>query len=146
MAAAVRSSSTRQHLALKLLTLLLFFVLMKGLLPKNSYEEFQTVNLHLGKEIVAPRIPASTLSIQPRTSSHHNETLSARVKAVRALKILQYYCIASLTILISGDVSSNPGWCDPRLQKPGLKIAQLNIRSLPKHIEELKILTTGKPV
>ena len=43
---------------------------------------------------------------------------------------MQYTYIASLMISLSGDVATNPGWCDPRLSKPGLKIGHLNVRSL----------------
>ena len=48
-------------------------------------------------------------------------------------------------VLLAGDVSPNPGWSDSRLLKPGLKIGHLNIRSLPRHIDELKILLQENP-
>ena len=50
-----------------------------------------------------------------------------------------------ILILLSGDVSPNPGWINSSLQKPGLKIGHLNIRSLPKHLDELRIFLQDNP-
>ena len=56
--------------------------------------------------------------------------LKLRLKAIRAMKLLQYSSTAILSILLSGDVCPNPRWINSSLQKPGLKIGHLNIRSL----------------
>ena len=72
--------------------------------------------------------------------------ISCSNKLIKSLKIVQYTCVASLIVIsLSGDVATNPGWCDPRLSKPGLKIGHLNVRSLPKYLDELKILLHENP-
>ena len=48
-------------------------------------------------------------------------------------------------VLLSGDVCPNPGWSYANLNRPGLKIGHLNICSLPKHMDELKILLYDNP-
>lgn len=58
----------------------------------------------------------------------------------RAILVFQ----ASL-LLLSGDICPNPGWAYSVLNSPGLKIAHLNIRSLPKHLDEFKILMADNP-
>ena len=52
--------------------------------------------------------------------------------------------MASL-LLLSADICPNPGWTYSVLNSPGLKIAHLNIRSLPKHLDEFKILMADNP-
>ena len=78
--------------------------------------------------------------------SHNNgDRFQPRLKAIRAMKLLQYSSTAILLILLPGDVFPNPGWINSSLQKPGLKIGHLNIRSLSEHLDELRIFLRDNP-
>ena len=59
-------------------------------------------------------------------------------------KIAQYTSLAVL-LLQTGDVAPNPGWSYSAVNRPGLKVTHLNIRNLPKHLDELKILLHDNP-
>ena len=107
-----------------------------GLVLSNYFE---VVDLHLGKESATTRAPNYILKHRSLHSHNGSDRFQPRLKAIRAMKLLQYSSTAIPLILLSGDVSPNPGWINSSLQKPGLKIGHLNIRSLPKHLDELRI-------
>ena len=141
---------TRLHKALRifrsnLLIQVLFLVLFKNLLLRTNNDDFGVVEFHLGKELATTR--ASNYILKHRSLHSHNgsDRFQPRLKAIRAMNILQYSSTAMLLILLSGDVSPNPGWINSSLQKPGLKIGHLNIRSLPKHLDELRIFLQENP-
>ena len=48
-------------------------------------------------------------------------------------------------LLAAGDISPNPGWTYSSLNSAVLKVGHLNIRSLPKHLDELKIFLQDNP-
>ena len=64
---------------------------------------------------------------------------------------MEIVLLAAFLVLLSGDVMTSPGPSHNTgdvptfLQKPGLKTAHLNIRSLPKHLDELKIFLLDHP-
>ena len=141
---------TRLHKALRifrsnLLIQVLFLVLFKNLLLRTNKDDFGVVDFHLGKELATTR--ASNYILKHRSLHSHNgsDRFQPRLKAIRAMNLLQYSSTAMLLILLSGDVSPNPGWINSSLQKPGLKIGHLNIRSLPKHLDELRIFLQENP-
>ena len=59
-------------------------------------------------------------------------------------KLVQYFSLAAL-LLLAGDICPNLGWTYPVVNSPGLKIVNLNIRSLPKHLDEFEILMNDNP-
>lgn len=65
--------------------------------------------------------------------------ISASMKLAELSRLVQYRSLASL-LLLSADICPNTGWAYSVLNSPGHKIAHLNIRSLPKHLNEFKIL------
>jgi hypothetical protein len=71
-----------------------------------------------------------------------NPTLS--FKAMKLIRLLQYGSVATL-LLAAGDISPNPGWIYPSINGAGRKVGHLNIRSLPMHLDELKILLQDNP-
>ena len=76
------------------------------------------------------------------------DTRSKTSLAIRLMKTLQLtqYCFLAVLVLLAGDIEPNPGWNRPALsQQPGLKIAHLNIRSLPGHLDEFRILMKDNP-
>ena len=82
--------------------------------------------------------------LQTTRTTRMADSVSARLKATKTLKLIQFFSVA-LLIILSGDVSPNPGWSSSKLQQPGLKVAHLNIRSLPKHLDELRLLLQENP-
>lgn len=143
MAAVARSRSAPSFISRKLVMLLLVVTAIRGPLTKISQDYVITNRFHLGQSLAAPKIPQDPTGLQTR--SHHGSLSSTRTKALNILKTIHYCSIASLMVLFSGDVCPNPGWCHANLNRPGLKIGHLNIRSLPKHIDELKILLHDNP-
>lgn len=72
--------------------------------------------------------------LQVRSSPSQVTWLST--KLIKIIKLMQHITLAAL-ILVADDVSPNPGWTYSALNQTGLKIAQLNVRSLPKRLEYL---------
>ena len=66
------------------------------------------------------------------------------MKLAELYRLVQYWSLASL-LFLSGDICPNPGGTYSVLNSPGLKIAHLNIRSLPKHLDGFKILMADNP-
>ena len=66
------------------------------------------------------------------------------LRLTKVCQLIQYGSLAAL-VLLAGDVSPNPGWIQAVLNQPRLKIAHLNIRSLPKHLDEFRILMQDNP-
>ena len=124
---------------------LLMEVLFKSLLLRTNKDDFGVVDLHLGKELAKTR--AANYILKHRSLHSHNgsDRFQPRLNAIRAMKLLQYSSTAILLILLSGDLSPNPGWINSSLQKPGLKIGHLNIRSLPKYLDDLRIFLRDNP-
>ena len=58
-----------------------------------------------------------------------------RIKMAKVCQLVECCSLAAL-VLLSGDVSPNPGWNQPILNSPGMKIAHLNVRSLSQHFDE----------
>ena len=71
--------------------------------------------------------------------------LAMSTKLVKITKFIQYNALAALT-LVSGDLSPNTGWTYSAFSKNGLKLAHLNVRNLPKHLDEFKILMNDNPL
>ena len=71
-------------------------------------------------------------------------TISTKMKLAKLSRLVQYWSLASL-LLLSGDIFPNPGWASSVMNSRGLKIAHLNIRSLPKHLDEFKIFMAVNP-
>ena len=130
----------------KLLMQVLFLVLFKGLLLQANREDFGVVDLHLGKELATIRAPNNILKHPSFHSRNGSDHCLPGLVPIRAMKLFQYSSTVMLLILLSGNVSSNPGWINPSLQTPGLKIGHLNIRSLPKHLYELRIFLQDNPL
>lgn len=95
--------------------------------------------LHLGKSLAAPKIPIDWTKLQAALTAQH------RLQDQRRLEFSTSFSFASHAILLSGEVYPNRGWCHANLNRFGLKIGHLNIRSLPKHLGELKILLKNNP-
>ena len=74
-----------------------------------------------------------------RRTNTKNDPIQGSRKLILISKIAQYTSLAVL-LLQAGDVAPNPGWSCSAVNRPGLKVTHLNIRSLPKHLDELKIL------
>ena len=77
--------------------------------------------------------------------------IASLAKYLTAINFGEIALLATYLVLLSGKVMTNPGPSHYRgdvptfLQKPGLKTAHLNIGSLPKHFDELKILLLDCP-
>ena len=142
MAATTRPRRAPAFISRKLVMLLLVVTAIRGPITRISQDYDYANRFHLGQNLAAPKVPKDPTGLQIRS---HRESSSTRVKALDILRTIHYCSIASLMVLLSGDVSPNPGWCHVNLNRPGLKIGQLNIRSLPKHINELKILLLDNP-
>lgn len=124
----------------KILTFYLCYIILNGLISfESSKRDTGARLLFVGKILSSPEIPIVTSQTKQR-----HACLPTSIKIIKIAKILQYYSMAML-VLLAGDISPNPGWNYPVLNRPGLKIAQLNIRSLPKHFDELKILLYENP-
>ena len=146
--ATARGFRAPRHFRQKLLIQVLFLIILAGTLPGNSSEESSSINLHLGKQSTVIRIsnPSLAYRLSPiRPSRRPDDLFFPALRLAKALKIIQYCSAASLVILLSGDVSPNPGWSNSTLLKSGLKIGHLNVRSLPKHLDELKIMLLENP-
>ena len=141
MAALTRNQSAPYCLSTKLLVFDLYLNVLRCLFSRNSIAEIENIKFHAGKDLSKPRVPSSS---QAPRNAIMADSVSARVKATKTLKPIQF-CSAALLIILSGDVCPNPGWCNSGLQQPGLKVAHLNIRSLPKHLDELRILVQENP-
>ena len=128
-----------------LLIQVLFLVLFKNLFLRTNKDDFGVVDLHLGKELATTRAPNYILKHRSLHSHNGSDRFQSRLKAIRSMNLLQYSSTAILLIILSGDVSPNPGWINSSLQRPGLKIGHLNIRSLPKHLDELRIFLRENP-
>ena len=128
-----------------LLIHVLFLVLFKNLLLRTNKDDFGVIDLHLSKELAITRAPNYILKHRSLHSHNGSDRFQSRLKAIRSMNLLQYSSTAILLIILSGDVSPNPGWINSSLQRPGLKIGHLNIRSLPKHLDELRIFLRENP-
>ena len=102
---------------------------------RTNKDDFGVVDLHLGKELATTRAPNYILKHRSLHSHNGSDRFQPGLKAIRAMNLLQYSTTAILLILLSGDVSPNPG----------LKIGHLNIRSLPKQLDELRIFLRENP-
>lgn len=141
MAATTRPQRAPAFISRKLVVLLLVVTAIRGPITRISQDYHYANRFHLGQNLAAPKVPKDPTGLQ----SHRESSSSTRVKALNILRTIHYCSIASLMVLLSGDVCPNPGWCHANLNTPGLKIGHLNIRSLPKHIDELKILLLDNP-
>ena len=134
-----------RHLSIarELVMLLLVVIAIRGPLTSISQNYDISNRFHLGQSLAAPKVPKDPSGQQVR--SHCGNLSSTRAKVSNNLKTIHYCSIASLMVLLSGDVCPNPGWSYENLNRPGLKIGHLNIRSLPKHMDELKIPLHDNP-
>ena len=64
--------------------------------------------------------------------------------AMKLIRLLEYGSFATL-LLAAGDISPNPSWTYLSINGAGLNISHLNIQSLPKHLDELKIFLQDNP-
>ena len=117
------------------------YILFSGLSPQIACNVMNNISnsFYAGKTLSIPQLSSTQLKAKIKTT----ET-SASMKLAKLSRLVQYWSLASL-ILLSGDICPNPGWTYSLLNSPGLKIAHLNIRSLPKHLDELKILMADNP-
>ena len=144
MATVARLHRAPQYFKVKLVFQLLFLITLKGLSSDNYKDPYSSNKLYMGKDLSTPRVSGN---LQGRRASIRRSTdsLTPRAKVLKTLTILHYCSVSALAILLSGDVCPNPGWTYTTLNRPGLKIGHLNIRSLPKHLDELKILLQDNP-
>ena len=146
MAARARPRHARHlFIARELVMLLLVVIAIRGPLTSISQNYDISNRFHLGQSLAAPKVPKDPSGQQVR--SHCGNLSSTRAKVSNILKTIHYCSVASLIVLLSGDVCPNPGWSYANLNRPGLKIGHLNIHmySLPKHMDELKILLHDNP-
>ena len=102
---------------------------------------FISSSLYVGKILTTIEISTTSSEIKYKYKPT-NTALST--KLIKISKLIQYITMAAL-ILAAGDVSSNPGWTYSAVDQTGLKIAHLNVRSLPRHFDEFKILMNDNP-
>ena len=88
----------------------LFLVLFKSLLLRTNNEDLGVVDVHLSIELATTRAPNYILKLRSLRSHNSNDRFQPRLKALRVMKLLQYSSTAMILILLSGDVSPNPGW------------------------------------
>ena len=145
MAVLIRLYNALHNFRSTLPVQVLFLVLLKSLLLRTNNEDLGVADVHLSIELATTRAPNCILKHRSLRSHNDNDRFQPRLKALTTMKLLQYSSTAMVLILLSGDVSPNPGWINSSLQKPGLKIGYLNIRSLPKHLDELRIFLQDNP-
>ena len=117
------------------------YILIRGLSPQIASNDLNNISnsFYPGKTISAPQLSSTLLKAKNKTTK-----ISASMKLVKLSRLVQYWYLASL-LLLWGDICPNPGWAYSVLNSPGLKIAHLNTRSLPKHLDEFKILVADNP-
>ena len=117
------------------------YILIRGLSPQIASNDLNNISnsFYAGKTTSTPQLSSTLLKAKNKTTE-----ISASMKLAKLSRLVQYWSLASL-LLVSGDFCPNPGLAYSVLNSPGLKIAHLNIRSLPKHIDEFKILMADNP-
>ena len=98
-------------------------------------------SLYVGKILTTIEI---TTASDVNKNKYKSTNMAMSTKLIKACKLIQYSILAAL-IIAAGDVSPNPGWTCSALNQKGLKIAHLNVRSLPRHFDEFKILMHDNP-
>ena len=118
------------------------YFLIRGLSPPTASNDLNNVSnsFYAGKIISSPQLSSTLLKAKNKTTE-----ISTTMKLAKLFRLVQYWSLASL-LLLSGDICPNPGWASSVLNSCGLKIAHLNIRSLPKHLDEFKIFMTVNPL
>ena len=112
-------------------------------------QDSRIVNVFIASALTIKHFPARN-SCNSRKYVKRTKIASS-AKCLTAINIGKIALLAAYLVLLSGDAMINPGPSHYTgdvptfLQKPGLKTAHLNIRSLPKHLDELKILLLDHP-
>lgn len=119
----------------------LFYILLRGLQPVETSERTGGISCLFS---VAKSLARVELSTTTRRVTTKLPKVPFQFKLSKACQLMKYCSLAAL-ILLAGDISPNPGWNQPVLNKPGLKISHLNIRSLPAHFDEFRILMHDNP-
>ena len=119
----------------------LFYILLRGLMPVETA-------IRTGSISCSFSISKSQTRVELLTTARRVVTKSTKIplplKLSRVCHLVKYCSLAAL-ILLAGDVSPNPGWNQPVLNQPGLNVGHLNIRSLPGHLDEFRILMHNNP-
>ena len=138
MAAVPRKNRGWQRLCIFCIS----YILIRGLSPQIASNDLNNISnsFYAGKTTSTPQLLSSTLL----KAKNKTTEISASMKLAKLPRLVQYWSLASL-LLLSGDICPNPGWAYSALNSTGLKIAHLNIQSLPKHLDEFKILMADNP-
>ena len=117
------------------------YILISGLSPQITSNDLNNISnsFYAGKATSTPQLSSTLLKAKNKATE-----IPASMKLAKLSRLVQYWSLTSL-LLLSGDICPNPGWAYPVLNSPGLKIAHLNIRSLPKHLDEFAILMADNP-
>ena len=108
MAETARPRCAPTFISCNLVMLLLVLTTMKGPLTRKTQDLDTSNRFRLGKSLAAPKIPKDWTKLQAR-SRLSKPTPPPRAKAFKVLKVIQFCSIASLAILLSGDVCPNHG-------------------------------------
>ena len=123
-----------------------FYIILRGLIPQESSLRTEGISCSssMNYSLCEPFYSHRVLNDKTPNEARTCEDSVAINKFTKIRQLL--YCALAARVILPGDSFPNPGWTQATiLNQPSLKIGHFNIRSLPKHLDEFRILIQDNP-